>query len=251
MSKLNGGLFSKSRGKVAGVVTQQYAGLQVAKEYQPVVANPNTDRQQIVRAKFKLASQLTSLLGGFMNAIQVANGIQHAHFQRGKTLSEIYANTSGNMTEGVAVASINLMPNFRRASLTEANLVSGVTTYASGTITFTANTSASVVGGSARLLVRTVVIYPDGRTFSRTDNASASAAEGFVLTISAPNLPTGATIVQVGVMTQSYAGISGVSYSAIMAVSEGLEDALNVYSTLGLNETIAFSNSVESLLTIA
>lgn len=61
MAKFNGGIFSKLKGKLAGVVFQQYEGMQVGKEYQPNVKNPNTEKQIAVRASFKLASQLTAI----------------------------------------------------------------------------------------------------------------------------------------------------------------------------------------------
>lgn len=61
MAKFNGGIFSKLKGKLAGVVFQQYEGLQVGKEYQPNVKNPNTDGQVQSRARFKATSQKIAL----------------------------------------------------------------------------------------------------------------------------------------------------------------------------------------------
>lgn len=60
MAKFNGGVFSKAKGKLAGIVFQQYEGLQVGKEYQPNVKNPSTANQVAARAKFKAASQLVA-----------------------------------------------------------------------------------------------------------------------------------------------------------------------------------------------
>lgn len=61
MAKFNGGIFSKLKGKLAGVVFQQYEGMQVGKEYQPNVKNPNTDAQVQSRARFKATSQKIAL----------------------------------------------------------------------------------------------------------------------------------------------------------------------------------------------
>lgn len=61
MATFNGGIFSKLKGKLAGVVFQQYEGIQVGKEYQPNVKNPNTDAQVQSRAKFKATSQKIAL----------------------------------------------------------------------------------------------------------------------------------------------------------------------------------------------
>ena len=61
---------SKLKGKLAGVVFQQYEGLNVAKEYQPNVKNPSTAKQVEGRAKFKAASQLVAVFADiFMVAI--------------------------------------------------------------------------------------------------------------------------------------------------------------------------------------
>lgn len=58
---MNHGVHSKAKGKIGGIVYQQYEGLQVAKEYQPNVMNPQTPAQMGARAKFKLASQVLAL----------------------------------------------------------------------------------------------------------------------------------------------------------------------------------------------
>lgn len=66
MAKFNGGVFSKVKGKLAGVVFQQYEGMQVGKEYQPNVKNPQTTRQVNSRAAFKLVSQFVALYKGVL-----------------------------------------------------------------------------------------------------------------------------------------------------------------------------------------
>lgn len=71
MARLNGGLMSKLKGKLAGVVFQQYEGLNVAKEYQPNVKNPNTDSQVHNRAKFKVVSQRVAV---FADVLLLAAG---------------------------------------------------------------------------------------------------------------------------------------------------------------------------------
>lgn len=57
------GLFGKNSGRVGGVVYSNYRGEQVVKSYQPQVKNPNTKRQIEQRAKFKLVSQVSAILG--------------------------------------------------------------------------------------------------------------------------------------------------------------------------------------------
>lgn len=60
MSRMNHGPLTKTKGKLGGVVFQQYEGMQVAREYQPVVKNPQSEKQVANRAKFKLSSQIVA-----------------------------------------------------------------------------------------------------------------------------------------------------------------------------------------------
>lgn len=57
MARQNHGPLSRAKGKLGGVVYQQYEGMQISREYQPVVKNPQTKKQVDNRAKMKLASQ--------------------------------------------------------------------------------------------------------------------------------------------------------------------------------------------------
>lgn len=77
MAKFNGGIFSKLKGKLAGVVFQQYEGMQIGKEYQPNVKNPSTTKQVESRAKFKAASQLVAIFADiFMISIAKMSSYQ-------------------------------------------------------------------------------------------------------------------------------------------------------------------------------
>lgn len=66
MARQNHGPLSRAKGKIGGVVYQQYEGMQISREYQPVVKNPQTEKQMLNRASFKLASQI---LAEFKNVI--------------------------------------------------------------------------------------------------------------------------------------------------------------------------------------
>lgn len=90
MAKFNGGIFSKLKGKLAGVVFQQYEGMQVGKEYQPNVKNPSTASQVENRAKFKLASQIVAV---FQDVLMIAaSGISpYVRIIRGKLVAVIRA----------------------------------------------------------------------------------------------------------------------------------------------------------------
>lgn len=54
--------FPKGKGKLGGVVFAVRNGMQVVREYQPVVANPRTSAQILQRAKVNLVGQLSQLV---------------------------------------------------------------------------------------------------------------------------------------------------------------------------------------------
>lgn len=53
---------SKGSGKLGATVFAVNSGVQIAREYQPKVTNPNTEAQQDTRARFKLMSQLSAVM---------------------------------------------------------------------------------------------------------------------------------------------------------------------------------------------
>lgn len=55
-------LFGKVNGKIGGVVFSTSGGVQITREYNPNVANPNTEAQVNQRARMKLMSQLSATL---------------------------------------------------------------------------------------------------------------------------------------------------------------------------------------------
>lgn len=60
------GLFGSMTGKVADVVMAVRNGEQIVRKYQPVVSNPNTAAQVANRAKLKLMSQLSAVMGPYV-----------------------------------------------------------------------------------------------------------------------------------------------------------------------------------------
>lgn len=55
-------LFGKINGKIGGVVFSTSGGIQISREYNPNVANPNTQAQVNQRARMKLMSQLSAVM---------------------------------------------------------------------------------------------------------------------------------------------------------------------------------------------
>lgn len=67
MARQNHGPLSRAKGKLGGVVYQQYEGMQIAREYQPVVKNPQSEKQSENRSNFKLASQTVGIFKEVFN----------------------------------------------------------------------------------------------------------------------------------------------------------------------------------------
>lgn len=68
MARQNHGPLSRAKGKLGGVVYQQYEGMQISREYQPNVKNPQSEKQVENRANFKLASQTVAMFKEVINA---------------------------------------------------------------------------------------------------------------------------------------------------------------------------------------
>ena len=89
MSRQNHGPLSRAKGKLGGVVYQQYEGMQIAREYQPVVKNPQTPKQTENRAKFKLASQTVAQLKEVIN-VRLAPLSIYTRMKRAMALNAIF-----------------------------------------------------------------------------------------------------------------------------------------------------------------
>lgn len=89
MARQNHGPLSRAKGKLGGVVYQQYEGMQISREYQPVVKNPQTTKQVENRAKFKSASQIVAQFSEVLN-VRLAKLSIYTRKRRGAALNAIY-----------------------------------------------------------------------------------------------------------------------------------------------------------------
>lgn len=130
MAKLNGGLFSKLKGKVGGVVFQQYEGLNVSKEYQPNVKNPNSPSQVLNRAVFKLASQFVALYQ-YVVIVAASTFSPYVRNVRGKLVTVLKRSASVNDPDNpnlklsdatVAINGINAVAEIPSPALTGADI---------------------------------------------------------------------------------------------------------------------------------
>lgn len=89
MARQNHGPLSRAKGKLGGVVYQQYEGMQISREYQPVVKNPQTEKQVINRAKFKTASQMTAIFKEIF-MLRLAKLSIYNRVRRGVVVNSLY-----------------------------------------------------------------------------------------------------------------------------------------------------------------
>lgn len=103
----------KGSGKLGNIVCSTVAGETIARDYNPEVANPNTESQVAQRAKFKLMSQLSSVMAPVIAIPKVKSQSSRNLFVKKNMPAVIFDDVE---------ASINL----NRVQLTDSNLGIGV-----------------------------------------------------------------------------------------------------------------------------
>lgn len=117
MARQNHGPLSRAKGKLGGVVYQQYEGMQISREYQPVVKNPQTTKQVENRAKFKLSSQVTAQFAEVINA-RLAKLSIYTRKRRAASVNAIFAviSTANPDTPSAVVSDIVAALNAKSVS---------------------------------------------------------------------------------------------------------------------------------------
>lgn len=121
MARQNHGPLSRAKGKLGGVIYQQYEGMQISREYQPVVKNPQTTKQTENRAKFKLSSQLVAHFKEVFNA-RLSKLSIYTRMRRAAAVNAIYAavdDSTPNTPQAVVdyvVAAINAKSTSAKAA---------------------------------------------------------------------------------------------------------------------------------------
>lgn len=95
MARQNHGPLSRAKGKLGGVVYQQYEGMQISREYQPVVKNPQSASQVENRAKFKTASQIVAQFSEVLN-VRLSKLSIYTRIRRGAAINAIYSGVDVN-----------------------------------------------------------------------------------------------------------------------------------------------------------
>lgn len=108
MARQNHGPLSRAKGKLGGVVYQQYEGMQISREYQPVVKNPQTTKQTENRAKFKTASQIVAQFAEVLN-VRLSNLSIYTRTRRAAAVNAIYS--VANINHGTSEAAFTNVVN--------------------------------------------------------------------------------------------------------------------------------------------
>lgn len=208
MARFNHGALTRTKGKLGGIVFQQYEGMQIGKEYQPNVQNPNAPMQIATRTRFSLASKTVAMLFPWLSPVMKANGISYERFQRGDVLKKLMGVITYDDAE--QHATMGQFPIIRPNSPTHVFGVS--TSITSNTVNITATSSEAEdktpyfvlctmfpADGSVPI-VHTEANSMDG-TSNTTDFALPTGFQGSIVTLCYGAIPTEET--------------SGVSYGEI------------------------------------
>lgn len=143
MSRMNHGPLTKTKGKLGGVVFQQYEGMQVAREYQPVVKNPQSTAQVETRAKFKNSSQMLAL---FKEAItlRLAKVSIYTRQRRAAAMNILYRQASMTGEDSAKITFNDAVSALNAKTLTE--LAAPITTHATTNFSVTAPSGGVILG---------------------------------------------------------------------------------------------------------
>lgn len=143
MARQNHGPLSRAKGKLGGVVYQQYEGMQISREYQPNVKNPQSEKQTENRAQFKLASQTVGIFKEVINT-RLAKYSIYIRIRRGAAVEAIKrkieweSDTAATLLFDDSIAAINAK------SLTEFS--APTVTESAGTISVIAPAQSLIIG---------------------------------------------------------------------------------------------------------
>lgn len=239
MARFNHGALTRTVGKLGGIVFQQYEGMQIGKEYQPNVANPNAPGQVATRTRFSLASKTTALLFPWLSPVMRANGVSYERFQRGDILKKLMGAITYDDAEQHAV--LGQFPIIRPNSPTH---VFGVSTAVSqNTVSVTATSSEEEV--KTPYFVLCAMFPADGGV--PTVHTEANSMDGTSNTTDF-TLPTG---FQGSIVTLCYGAIpteetSGVSYGEIAGVIN--TDIATLPNDASLRTIVAVTNLAQHSL---
>lgn len=143
MARQNHGPLSRAKGKLGGVVYQQYEGMQISREYQPNVKNPQSESQVTNRADFKLASQAVAMFKEVINA-RLGRLSIYTRTRRGAALEALKRIATSDGNDGREINFDNAISAINEKSLTEYG--SPEMSAGTGTVEITAPADSHIIG---------------------------------------------------------------------------------------------------------
>lgn len=184
MARQNHGPLSRAKGKLGGVVYQQYEGMQISREYQPVVKNPQTAKQTENRAKFKSASQIVAQFSEVLN-VRLAKLSIYTRKRRGAAVNAIYSQVESEPTSASTLFE-NILNSINSKSMaTVESPVMGQGTGNALTITAVDGDVVTYVAASydadGKLISRTVETYTSTGSAKSVNPATGAATFGIMV----------------------------------------------------------------------
>lgn len=142
MARQNHGPLSRAKGKLGGVVYQQYEGMQISREYQPVVKNPQTTKQVENRAKFKMSSQIVAQ---FKNVfiLRLAKLSNYTRMRRAVAVNAIYTSANAGTADEPATLINTVVDAINNKSLS-AIAAPTISPFSNGVVSITAESGKAV-----------------------------------------------------------------------------------------------------------
>lgn len=216
MGKLNHGPSSRAKGKAGGWVYQQYEGMQVFREYQPNVKNPQTTKQTNNRAKFKSASQIVAQYSEALN-IRLAKLSIYTRVRRGAAINAIYGVVETD-PNGVSTAFENILRSINSKSM--ATIESPTVGSGAGNVpTITAQTGDVVTYIAAnydingKLISREVSTYTSDGTAKAINPAVNAKTFGFMAVATRATTEDGRA---------TLSNIAGINNAFLLAISRAI-----------------------------
>lgn len=183
MARQNHGPLSRAKGKLGGVVYQQYEGMQIAREYQPVVKNPQTEKQTENRAKFKSASQIVAQFSEVLN-VRLAKLSIYTRKRRGAAVNAIYSQVEVEPTSASTLFENILNSVNSKSMATVESPVMGQGTGNALTITAADGDVVTYVAASydadGKIISRTVETYTSNGDAKSVNPATGAATFGIM-----------------------------------------------------------------------
>lgn len=228
MARQNHGPLSRAKGKLGGVVYQQYEGMQISREYQPVVKNPQTTKQTENRAKFKLASQITAEFKRVLSA-RLANFSIYERMRRAASVNAIY---------GAVDVTTPATPSALIAAVVDAINAKNVTGYTAIPVSYNSGDNQfEIAGGNGMGVTYQICGYDENGKFT-VSVAEDFISNGSIKTVS-PVTGTTNVIMAVGYQALTDAGRATISNAGndgtkwYNAIARGVASGDLVISNIG------------------